>query len=449
MSSWPELRETRTIRAKSATGAVIRCSLTDMMLSDLSVSVVFFYDQTPDIDRLADGLARAFEQVPLFAGRLRTAGDRLELVCDGSGISMPVYDVDESLDEAIARATLPGSGYVDHVDAPKVVTDGLPLLSIRVNRLNDGGMVLGCSWQHSAGDMQSFMLLMHSWSAVVEGRQLPETVLLDDPDSHFDSVLPAGDSGRPGFRLLDEAETALVQAEFGRAMRTNRTLQIYFSDAELARMKEQLSAAAGRWLSTNDALCGLVLSTVRTLDEDPEAREMAMPVNIRTLLELPPDAVGNLVNEVFIKIRGASSPESTAVQIRQALENFAGDHLNLRANAVYLDDVEPSQVSNYIPIGFDPSRKTFTVTNWSRFGIYDVAFDGHPPVFFCPAANLQLPWIGWLAEGFDGTGTVLTITVPGGLVAKLRSAEGRAALHRYRDQDEQLPARVAAARKVV
>ncbi|MFC5665169.1 condensation domain-containing protein [Kitasatospora misakiensis] len=69
MSVWPRLRDTRTVRAGTAPGTVLRCGLADTMLADLSVSVVLFFAQALDEDRLAAGPARALERVPAFAGR--------------------------------------------------------------------------------------------------------------------------------------------------------------------------------------------------------------------------------------------------------------------------------------------------------------------------------------------------------------------------------------------
>ena len=73
------------VRPARAPGTVIACALTDVMMADLAVSVVFFYDRALDSGALEAGLAAALDHLPPFAGRLRTTGDRLELVCDGSG----------------------------------------------------------------------------------------------------------------------------------------------------------------------------------------------------------------------------------------------------------------------------------------------------------------------------------------------------------------------------
>ncbi|MFI6846450.1 acyltransferase [Kitasatospora sp. NPDC050467] len=151
------------------------------MLADLSVSVVLFFEQALDEDRLAAGLARALERVPVFAGRLRTVGGALEAVCDDFGVPMDSYDVDGTLAEAMGRVTSAGGQLVDPVDAPAARAGGVPLLTVRLTRPSGGGTVLGRSWHHAIGDLQSFMLLMHAWSAASEGAELPEAELTEDP----------------------------------------------------------------------------------------------------------------------------------------------------------------------------------------------------------------------------------------------------------------------------
>lgn len=450
MSAWPELRESRTVRAGRASGTVVRCSLTDVMLADLPVSVVFFYKEALDETRLAEGLSRALAHVPVFAGRLRPVGDALEIVCDDSGVPMTTYDVDETLGEAMGRVTLAGSGYAEHVVAPRAREGGEPLLTVRVSRLADGATALGCSWHHAVGDMLSFMVLMRAWSAAVEGTPLPETAIVEDRDAFLEDVLPAQDSGRPGFRLPDAEDAADIQREFESALRANRTVQIYFSDEEVARMREKFAASAGRRLSTNDVLCGHIVSTIRGLDGDTEeARNLAMPVNIRKHLGIPADMVGNLVSEVFLTAAPGCAPEVLAVRIRTELEDFARSHLSIRANHAFLGALDRERLRDCVPVGFDPAHRTFTVSNWSRFGVYDIAFGGTSPSFFSPAADLQLPWISWLVEGFDNTGFLLTVVVPSRLAMKMRGAAGSAALHRFREPGDQVPELASSVRKLI
>lgn len=448
VSAWPELRDSRMVRAGHASGTVIHCGLMDVLMAELPVSVVFCYERAVDVDRLADGLARALAHIPVFGGRIRPVEGGLEIVCDDSGVSMTTYDVDDTLAEVIGRFGMASNDFVDHVQAPAACQGGLPLCTVRVTRLSEGGMVVGCSWHHAVGDMHSFMLLMRAWSAFVEGMPPPAAELITDPDTYLDAALPAEDCGQPGLRLPPEDEAAALMKEITSALRANRVVQAYFTDAEIARMKTDIAALAGQRLSTNDVLCGHVLSTLRVLDEDFEARAMAMPVNVRGRLGLPDSAVGNLVNEIYLTCAPKSTAESIAIEVRAAVNNFTDDHLSIRANRAFIESIGMDRIRECFPIGFNPMVKTFAVTNWSRFGVYDVVFDGQGPALFSPVTNLALPWVGWLVEGFGGTGMLFVVALPARLANRLRGPEGRAALHIYRKPDEELPALAQAVRKL-
>ncbi|MFJ6141284.1 acyltransferase [Kitasatospora sp. NPDC092286] len=449
MSVWPQLRDSRTVRAGRAPGTVLRCGLMDTMLADLSVSVVLFFEQTLDEDRLAAGLARALDRVPVFAGRLRTDGEELTAVCDDSGVPMDSYQVDGTLAEAMGRVTSVGAQLVDPVDAPAARAGGLPLLTVRITRPSGGGTVLGCSWHHAIGDLQSFMLLLRAWSAAVEGEELPEAQLVEDQDALLEKVLPAEDCGRPGFRLPGPEEAAQLAREVASGPRANRTVQLYFGDAEIARMREDFTAKAGRRLSSGDVLCAHVTSVLRELDDDREQRWLTVPVDARRWLGLPPALVGNLLSEVHLPQTPQDGPAALAGALRAALDDFATGHLNLRANLGFLEAIGRARLRDCMPLGFDPQRRRFSFSNWSRFGAYELRFQGQRPVFFSPAANYPLPWVSWTVEGFHGTGFLTTVVLPARLAARLRGAEGRAALHRFRDPADVLPPLAATVPKVL
>lgn len=449
MSAWPVLRESRTVSAGRNSGIVIHCGMKDTILSNIPVSVVFCYERAVDIDRLAEGLAMALDHIPSFGGRIRDTGGSLSIVCDDSGITMSTYTLDDTLPEVIGRFAVASSDFVDHANTPEINKGALPLLNVRVTELSDGGMVLGCSWHHTVGDMASFMLLMQAWSAFVEGTTPPEIELLTDPDVQLDAVLPPEDTERHrGFRLPDETEAAELDQAIMSALRANRVVQVYFTDAEVARMKDEVSAAAGRWLSTNDVLCGHLQSTIHALDEDVEARAMTLPVNVRKHIGLPDGVIGNLTSEIYLVNAPKGSADVIAADIRDAVNDFVGSQLNIRTDWAFIESIGRSRIRDCVPIGFNPMRKSFAVTNWSKFGVYDVAFDGVTPALFSPVTNLALPWVAWLVEGFGGRGTLFMIALPAKLATKLRGADGRAALHVYRDPDEELPELAQGIRKL-
>ena len=468
MGGWPRLRETRTVQGAGAshsstgtdtgtdtstdtsTDTVIRCDISDLMLVELSVSVVFFFERELDVDRLAGALAGALHRLPAYAGRLRRRDGALELVCDDSGVPLTVYEADETLPEAFGRMTMPNSGFVENVDPKSAQSGEEPLLRIQISRLADGATALGCSWHHAVGDMRSFMVLMQTWSALAEGTLPPEAEFAADRDAYIERVLPAEDSGRPGFRVVGGEEKEVLDKAFAAAPRLNRGVQLYFSAREIARMKERYAAAAQRRLSTNDALTAHLLTCVRRLDDDEEARVLTMPVDLRRFLGLSPSATGNLVGEIHLECPPAGPAEGLAARIRAAVDDFPAAHLSLRTSRKLLERHGPALLDRCVPLGFDPPNRTFVVSNWSGSGVYDTVFEGCRPAAFAPGISQPLPWVSWIVEGFEGAGFLCTLVVPAALAARVRGAAGAELLHRFREPGDEsdLPALAGKVRKL-
>lgn len=453
MSGWPRLRETRTIRAGAPAGkpaAVIRCDISDLMLVELSVTVVFFFERELGVDRLADSLSGALGRLPAFAGRLRRRDGALEIVCDDSGVPLTVYEADETLPEAIGRMTLPQSGFAETVDPKAAQLGGPPLMTVQLSRLADGATALGCSWHHAVGDMRSFMVLMQTWSALAEGLAPPDAVFVEDRDAAIERVLPAEDSGRPGFRRVEREEMELLDKAFAAAPRANRAVQLYFGAREVARMKERYAAAAHRRLSTNDVLTAHLVTCVRRLDEDAQARALTIPVDLRRFLGLSPIATGNLVGEIHLECPPAGPAEELAARIRAAVDDFPAAHLSLRTSRRLLAKHGPALLDECVPLGFDPANRTFMVSNWSASGIYDTVFEGCRPTAFAPGISYPLPWVAWIVEGFEGAGFLCTVVVPAALAARLRGAAGAEVLHCFREPGDEsdLPALAGKVRKL-
>ncbi|MER7004786.1 acyltransferase [Dactylosporangium sp. NPDC000555] len=449
MGGWPQLRESRTVTSGQAPGTVIRCGLRDTLLSNVPVSIVLFFARPLPADDLAKGLARALAAVPVFGGRMRTTGDLLEIVCSDEGVPMEFYTIDDTLAEAVSRVAMPNSGLANHCEATKARDGGLPLLTVRVTEFSDGGTAVCTSFHHSVGDMQTYMLFMQAWSAAVDGGEMPEAVVVEDRDGYLDEILPPSDGGMPSFRLPEPAEAEALAAELAAAARANRTVQIYFGTQEVARMRDELAAEAGRWLSTNDVLAAHIHTALRDLDDYDGVRHISMPVNIRPRLDLPPAVVGNILSEVYVPCAPETTTAQFAAQIRATMDDLAVTPPSFRADERLIEQLGRDRLPDLVPYAFDPPRRTFSLSNWTRFGVVDVTLGGQRPVMVSPTTAVSLPWVAWLVEGFDGAGYLLTIVVPVRFAGKLRGEAGRARLHRFRADDDELPPLAVAAGRII
>ncbi|KDN85804.1 acyltransferase [Kitasatospora cheerisanensis] len=432
--------EIRTVRAGRPGPGPVRCSVGDLLLADLPVSVVLFHDRPLDADALADGLARALDRLPEFAGRLRTGPDGdLHIDTDDSGVPFTVADAPWTLTEAFDRMALPANGLVDHVRAADARRERLPLLTVRLNRLADGTGALGISWHHAVGDMHTFALLLRTWSACTEGAEPPALSPTADRDRQLDAHLPAEDGGTPSLRLPSPEEAAELRRTVAAAGLANRTVQIWFSPAEAERLRTALAAEAGRRLSVNDAFCAHLLHVLRELDGRADQEQtLTVPVNLRRILGLPDGALGNLLGEIRLPLRPGATAARYAAELRTAVEEFTERHLSARSNLRFLQSIGPDRITDCVPAGFDPARRTLTLSSWCRLGLHDLPLAGHRPIAFSPAATLQLPWSSWLVEGPGGEGLLCTLVLPARLAAKLRGAPDL--LHRYREASDPLPA---------
>jgi hypothetical protein len=441
-----------TLETVSGQRLTVRCGVTEQVTSNVAVSITFVFSDSVDEDRLAQGLARALEHVPIFAGRLRPAGDSLEIVCQDSDVPMTTAEADMTVEQAVAVAGLADSGLVDDIDVQSAPQGGSPLLALRVTKLRDGGMAIGCTWNHLVGDMQSFMLLLRSWSAYVEGTEPPEVTIPRDRDAYLDTVLPAKDSGRPSYRLMEPEEAAGMGAWLARSAQETEVVQIHFTGDEADRMREWFCVKANRWLSANDALYAHILHTMRELGGDTAPRYLGFPVNIRRRMGIPPSVAGNMLSIVDLPYAPDTRPEVFAGDIRDAVGDFAQSHLNLRTDRAFVESCDQAQLARLMFLGMDPARRAVLMSSWTGFDVYGVTFGGHHPAYFCltqSPSTFQLPWIGVLATGFAGDGYLGTLSVPAGVAEILRRPGGSAVLHRFREPGDAVPALAKAIRTLV
>jgi hypothetical protein len=429
---------TRMIRG-GATGAVVRLGRLDPITCDAAVSMVFFLDRAVEDERLAEGLARMLDHVPLFAGRLRDGRGGLEIVCGGDGVPFVAAEADLTLEEAIAAAMRSTAVLVDHADTRATGSGDGPLLCVRATRLRGGAMALGVSYNHLLGDNRSLALAMQAWSAFVDGREPPQVTVPADRERFLDALLPAADTGQSSYRLMDPPEAAEVWGGLAGSMETSTVLQVQFTQAEAEVMRKTFARDAGRALTENDALCAHLLDTLCRLDDDTETRRLGFPVDIRPYLKVPPSMVGNLINVVDIARVPGTPPEALAGAVRDAAKDFLRTQLNLRADLAFIESCDTAALNGLIARAIDPKRRVLLLSNVGGFGRSDFTFGGRQPAFFCPVRSptgFRLPWMGVISRGFRGRGHLCTLVLPDPVAQELRRSPGNGLLHRFRPLDD-------------
>lgn len=428
------LQDGGLVRSPGASALAVKCAFTDILLQRLAVPVAFFYPGPLDENVLRGGLEQALQLIPLFAGRMREDRGGLVVECDNSGVPWSTAVADLTLDEAMAAIGAGNASWLlQDVELRRARMARGPVFTVRLTRLKDGGSVLGLCWYHPLGDMHSFMLLMRAWSAAVEGLPLPEVLLVEDREAYLVQHVAPGGQARPALRRVGLGEIVrLIPYLIWEARRKER-IEVHFADEEIDAMREQLSAAAGRRLTVNDAVCGHVMELVSSFDDPRRERLLAIAVNYRARIGLDAGLLGNMVAPMEVPCRPGDDAVRMGTRIRDSVEHYVEEHLSLHASMKYIDEIGGRrQIGRCLPNAFDPLNRTLLVTNWSHFGVYDIAFCGQKPVFFTPAGGTPVPWAAWLVEGRANRGLFLTIYLPREVALRLTSPAGKARLHRFR-----------------
>lgn len=428
------------IKAPEHTQQLIACSMGDEMLRGAVVSVLFYYKRQVAKDVLCDSMQHVLSDFPIFAGRLTNKGNHLHINCNNQGVMVITRTVDKTIDQALFGASRPeNKGAVKLINPRKCIRKQDPLLTIKISYYACGGMAIGICWHHSIGDMATFMCFMRAWSDRANGKEYKAPLIVEDRREWMIKNVLDKDTNKNAlpsvkyyglFDLIKFIGYMILKA------RKSVPIKFYFSDAELKNMKSAMSDKSGMQLSVNDVLCAHIYSSITQLDTFVQERALYVAVNMRPRLGLPEHIAGNMVPSLHLDFNNAPDPIEIAMDLRKKLNNYEA-HLNMQATIKYIKE-NGDNLKRYLPRAFDPVNRKMLMSNWSKYGVYDISFSGRKPFYFTPAADLQLPWLSTIIEGFDNKGRIFTCCFPEKLANELVSTNGLEMMHQYRDKDEEL-----------
>lgn len=453
--SGPQSQLVRASEPSSQTPQAIACSVVDQLLQNLSVSVVFFYKESLDPAKLIASMETVLNDFPLFAGRLKVVNHKLILECNNAGIRFSTKSESGTLSQLIQDLpAVPKHRFLDVPGPKQTITNQEPVFTIQLTQFTDGGTALGLCWHHAIGDMHTVMCLMKAWSAADQQLPYEQPLIAENRDTYIqaqfsDTQIAENRKREPGVRYLSGKSLLKLLLYLVFRARKKSTFRIYFSPDELNRMKQSFSQKVNQALSTNDVLCAHLCSWIAQLEQGTTQktladRYVAIAVNYRAKTTLSNSALGNFVETAQIPFSQQSEPYQIAQKIRTAVDNFTEQHFSYFSIREYIAKKGGlSKISRFVNKGIDPINKTLLITNWSNFGVYDIAFEGAKPFYFTSLNDVPFPWLSAIFEGCANQGLIYSVVLPSKLNQKLMQPAFLQMLHQYRDPSDALPTEVA------
>lgn len=425
-------------------GVTIVCSGADALLQRVPVPVLFIFEDHLDPEPLLLALHATLASFPIFSGRLRLTKEALYIDCNDAGISSSTVHLDEdfiSVLERIGRGE--GDDLTELVDPAKCLAGAAPLLTVRFNQARDRGTILGMCWHHSVGDMSTLMALMRAWSNTSQGRAFVPPIIDEDRSRALIEAVRGRGTSTPGIRRLGFFELVRFVGYLMFQAKKQEIGRFYFSPAELEAMRADLGEKAGKKLSRNDALCAHLASIIFPLDPRERPHALAMAIDWRARLDLSPERLGNFVGGILVDVNGTPDPAEIASRIRGCIENCIEDHLDYEPTVRMLrDGGGPTAARRHVALGIDPLRGTLLITNWARFRVHDLEFQGKRCSVFSSGARPPFPWLSAITEGPHGHGLAYSVSLPPAMGKALKRPETVACLHQYRPAGDALPGEV-------
>ncbi len=427
------------IRPTSVRPLDVRCSVGDVIVANLAVHIVFFFEKRVDTATLIRPLARALTRVPIFAGRLRGAGRGMRIRCAGQGVPFSEVSVGTTMSQAVHSVlTDTGLWLVDPVNAVAARWGWGPLCTVRVTHLAGDATAIGISWHHSLGDLQTMMYLVNAWAAAAAGEPMAEPLIVEDRVAHLAEHLPADTARQPGVRYLGMAEFVRSAIYLAGDARAQRTLSLYFGDEEIVRMCDAYRSRTR--LSANDVVCAHVGEVLMRADPSVDRRRVAIAVNVRPRYGLDPMLAGNILTTLGVDLRRGEAVPVIAERIRNHVDRFVQEHCDMRGNQRILDSARGSEALRCVSTAFEPARWNPLLSNWSGFGLYRVRFGGAVPSFCTTVLRPPVAGLGAILEGAGGRGLMVQISLPPNDFAAARRIVADGDLHRFRRAGDQIPA---------
>ncbi|CAM0871162.1 unnamed protein product [Alopecurus aequalis] len=379
------------------------------------VVLVYSASATADDDffnvaKLKESLAKALVPFYPLAGRLSANSEdgRIEVNCNGEGAHFRVAYSDDHTAEGLITDPAPSMELVK-LFKPRV--EQTILLAVQVTFLRCGGVVLGISMHHAAGDGSSMGHIIRTWASYCRDG---EGAVIE---------LPCHDRA-----LLRARSPPVIHPETMPMLSSGLTMhtELVAASKVFTISSEQLHALKRHCGGTStfctlSALVWKCVCVAHGLAPDATTR-INFPVDIRRRLRppLPAGYFGNGVINVFATaatkdvVYGMLS--SVASRVKAASERLNSDEV-LRSAIDYLEMAGPEDIGN-LP------ETVVRVNSWFQLRMYEADFGWGKPRVTLRAGAVRGGWVYLLPEtgGHGGGGVELLVYLEAPILSKFDRA---------------------------
>jgi hypothetical protein len=392
------------------------------------------FERTLDPAVLSRSLAATLANYSVFAGSSRYEQGKWFLDCNARGVEFEVVEREESLDECL-RALPSTPRKLTVPDVAVGLGHSKCLTNVRISQFRGGGTVLGVCWHHHVGDWQSFLGFMKAWSAHAAGRPLQSPLFVPDRDE-FTAERCEERSESSGLRVAGYGELASMVVRLLASKPRQSTAVFHFTEEEISGIRAHQQQEAGQRLSANDTLTSHVMTSINEVEPRAVPRKVTFAVNFRRRIGVPDDAIGNFVGLMTLPCEHEITPVRFAERMRTAIDNYRPRYREMRR---FIDENGgPARTYRFVPDDIDVIEGT-ALSNFNRFGLFDVTFGVADPILFLPIGVSSFPWYGIVSEGYGNRGTQLAFHMPTRIADRLRQPDMQAKLHRFRTSSTAVP----------
>ena len=146
---------------------IINLCITDLILRNSTVSVLFLYDKEINAQQFQEALQQVLALYPIYSSRISFKGKTPYLNCANQGMNFEfITDASSLAEYKNNKLDHNNPTLINIVDPKQAMSDTLPLFSVKLTQFTCGAMAIAYSWHHILGDMHTFMNMKQALSAL-------------------------------------------------------------------------------------------------------------------------------------------------------------------------------------------------------------------------------------------------------------------------------------------